>query len=81
MPIPFLVNIVVGVALQVIGYLLMPKPKAEKPIATSDLDEPTSEAGRPIPILFGSMRVTAPNLIGAWDKEAVHRKADVGGKK
>ena len=81
MPIPFLVNIVVGVALQVMGYLLMPKPKTEKPPSTADLDEPTAESGRPIPILFGSMRGASPNLIGAWDKESVHRKADVGGKK
>lgn len=80
MPIPFLVSLVLGVALSFIGYLLAPKPKQPKPPSTEDLESPTADAGRPIPVIFGSLTITSPNNIGYWDKESVTRKVK-GGKK
>lgn len=81
MPLPFLTQLLIGIVLNIIGYLLMPKPKQPKPPSLEDLKEPTAEAGRPIPVVFGSPTVMSPNLIGAWDKGINHRKAKSGGKK
>lgn len=81
MPIPFLVQLAVGVALSYVGYLLMPKPKAPKPPSVDDLETPTAEAGRPIPVVFGSMTVQSPNNIGFWDKQMVSREANTSGGK
>lgn len=61
--VPFLIRLVVGVALQVIGYLLMGKPKGTKPDTVQDLEDPTAEAGRPIPVIFGQIEVKGVNII------------------
>lgn len=81
MAIPFLVQLAIGVGLMILGYMLMPKPKQQKPPSTEDLDDPTAEAGRPIPVIFGSMKVKSPNVIWYGDKLSRHRKAKTGGKK
>lgn len=80
MPIPWIGQLLIGILLNVVSYLLVPRPKQEKPPTTEDLQEPTAEAGRPIVVVMGSMRVKGSNIIGAWDKESVHRKAKAGKK-
>lgn len=81
MPIPFIVTLLIGIALNVIGYLLMPKPKQPKPPEMADQEEPTAESGRPIPVVFGSMTISSPNNMGWWDKEMLTRDVSTGGKK
>lgn len=83
MPIPFLVQLVIGIALSYVAYLLAPKPKAAKPPAVEDLENPTAEAGRPIPVVFGSMTISSLNNMGYWDKETIRRDVETGsgGKK
>jgi len=68
MPWWWLIQLVVAVALAVIAYALAPKPKKQKPPATKDLDNPTADAGRPIPVVFGSINVTGPNVLWYGDK-------------
>lgn len=68
MPFWFLVQLVVAVALAVIAYALAPKPKKQKPAATRDLDDPTAEAGRPIPVVFGTINVKGSNILYFSDK-------------
>lgn len=63
-----LLQLVVGVALQVIGYLLMGQAKKTKPDTVKDLENPTAEAGRPIPVIFGQMEVTGVNVIFFGEK-------------
>lgn len=81
MAIPFLPALLLGTAMMILGYMLMPKPKQEKPPSTDDLDEPTAEAGRPIPVIWGSMAISSPNLIGNWDKLSRHRRMRKSKKK
>lgn len=70
----FLGRILVGMALQFIGYLLLPKPPGPKPPELTDWDDPTSGAGRPIPVVFGSMSINGLNNMGMWDKAISRRK-------
>jgi hypothetical protein len=60
--------LLIGIALQVVGYLLMPKPKSPKPPAAQDLEDPTAEAGRPIPVVFGTITVKGINVLWFGNK-------------
>lgn len=64
----FFVSLLIGIALQVVGYLLMPKPKTPKPAAAQDLESPTAEAGRPIAVIFGTITVKGPNILWYGEK-------------
>lgn len=64
----FLIQLVVAVALLIFSYVLAPKPKKQKPPASRDADNPTSESGRAIPVVFGTLIVTGPNVLYFTDK-------------
>lgn len=64
----FFKQLLVGLALMVIAFLIMPMPKKEKPPESRDLDNPTAEAGRPIPVVFGTLYVKGGNVIDYMDK-------------
>lgn len=66
--IPLLVQLAVGVGLQIVGFLLAPKPKQARPEEVRDMENPTAEEGRPIPVVFGEMEVTGVNIIWFGDK-------------
>ncbi len=68
MPWWWLIQLVIAIALAVISYALAPKPKKQKPPASQDQEDPTSEAGRPIPVVFGTMNVTGVNVLYFADK-------------
>lgn len=81
MALPFIAQLAIGLGLLFVGYLLMPKPKQPKPPSLDDLKEPTAETGRPIPVIFGSIRADDPNIIFYGDKGINHREVSSGGKK
>lgn len=74
MPIPFIAAFLVGIASVALGYLLMPKVKISQLESTKDIDSPTAEAGRPIPVVFGSITIKSANNLGTWDKETIRRE-------
>lgn len=63
-----LIQLAVSVAFLFLSYALTPKPKTAKPAAATDQDDPTASAGRPIPVVFGTMTVSSPNVIFDGDK-------------
>lgn len=67
---PWLVALLVSAVLNVAAYILMPKPKAPKPGAVQEAQNPTAEAGRPVPVIFGSVTVKSPNVLWFGDKQA-----------
>lgn len=67
----FLVQLAVGIGLQILGYLIMGGAKQEKPEAAKDMDAPTAESGRPIPVLFGEMEIKGLNIIWYGEKQTV----------
>lgn len=74
-------NIIIGLGLMILGYLLMPKPKAQKPDEVTEMEGPTSEAGRPIPVIFGDITVELPNFLWWGDKRFYERNTGGGKKK
>lgn len=81
MPIPFLIELLIGVALSIIAYAILPKPPAAQPPENTDLEDPTAEAGKPIPLLSGSMTIKGLNIIFFGNKAKITRKVSTGGKK
>lgn len=69
--------LLVGLALNIIAYLIMPKPKTPKPEAAKDMENPTAEAGRPLPVVFGCITVQGGNLL--WFGEKYKDTYTVGG--
>lgn len=64
----WVIQIIVTIALQVASYLLTPKPKGSGSLA-KDLENPTAEAGRPVPVLFGTMTIKGLNVLHYTDKQ------------
>lgn len=65
---PIIVSLLVSLALNIIAYLLMPKPKAAKPEAAKDMEEPTADAGRDMPVIFGTITIKSPNCLWSGQK-------------
>lgn len=62
------VALLIGLALNIIAYLIMPKPKQPKPPAAKDLEDPTAESGRPMPVVFGTITVKGSNIVWFGEK-------------
>lgn len=69
----FFMNLLLALVLMVVAYLIMPKVKQEKP-ETKDMDDPTAEAGRPLPVVFGEVTVKGLNVLWFGDKRWVSFK-------
>lgn len=52
-----------------VSMLLMKKPKQQQNTmkASTDIDAPTAEEGRPICVLFGTKRIKGPNVVWYGD--------------
>jgi hypothetical protein len=61
----------IGVALLA---LFMPKPKAPKPPEATDLENPVAEAGKPIPVVFGTITVKGLNVLWYGNKSHETKK-------
>jgi hypothetical protein len=59
----FWVQLLVAIVLAVVSYLIMPKPKQPQPPGTRDLESPTADAGRPLPVVFGTLTVKGLNVV------------------
>lgn len=68
MAFPF-VAVALAIASVVLSLILMPKPKTPKPDAAKDLDNPTAEAGKPIPVVFGTVTVKGLNVLWFGEKQ------------
>lgn len=64
----FWFQFIIAIALYALSYVIMPKPKIQKPEAAQDLEGPTAEAGRPIPVPFGTVTIQSPNCLWWGDK-------------
>jgi hypothetical protein len=74
---------IVYVAMTLVSALLRPKPKLQnaKPGSIGDKDLPIASQSSPVPVVFGTVHLTQPNVVwwGAPFIDAIKRKQ--GGKK
>lgn len=69
------------VAALVISYALAPKPPNAPPPALDDIEAPTAEEGRAIPVIFGDVWVDDPNVVWYGDLQTEPIYGGGGGKK
>lgn len=63
-----------------ISAVLAPKPPQPKAAGLGDVQAPTAEEGRPIPVVFGTVLITGANVVWYGDLVATPIKKK-GGKK
>lgn len=73
----FIAILVVAV---IAAYALRPKPETQPPAGLSEVDAPTAEEGREIPVLFGTRDIKGPNVVWFGHLRTVPIKKK-GGKK
>jgi hypothetical protein len=64
----------------VVSYALTPKPQSAKPAGLGEINVPTAEEGREIPVLFGTRDLSGPNIVWYGDFRTVAVRKS-GGKK
>lgn len=73
-------NLALLVVSALVTYALTPKPPGPKPASIEDVDAPTAEDGRPIPVVFGTVWLGGPNVVWYGDLNVVPI-VKAGGKK
>src|SRR5690606_23783885 len=63
-----------------VSVALAPKPPTPKPAQLSDLDAPSAEDGRPIPVVFGAVLLRGANVVWYGDLSAEPIKKKSGKK-
>lgn len=78
----FVVSLLIYAALFVLAELLRPKPQQEqsKPAGLGDFQFPTATEGRPIPLIWGTVRQKGPNVVwyGDYTQQPITEKVKTG---
>lgn len=69
----FLIQIVVSLVLIAAAYLLMPKPKSDAQ-DPGEFKGPSASDSKPIPVVFGTVKIKAPNCLYFGDISSVTKK-------
>jgi hypothetical protein len=69
------IPLLLAIVFNVIAYLLAPKPPKIKPPEVTDLEDPTADASRKIPVVFGTIKLKGLNVLAFHDKS--HRTFEV----
>lgn len=78
---PFLMQLVVSVGMQIAGYMLTGRPEKPKKPFLSDFKDPTTDSSRPVPAVFGTVMVSGLNILWKGDKDIKERDAKIPGAK
>jgi len=74
------VQLILLVVSYIVSAALAPKPPKPKPEALEDFDIPVAEQGRPVPVVFGTILISGPNVLWYGDLRTTPIKSK-GGKK
>jgi hypothetical protein len=64
-----LIMLAIQLLMSVISMALAPKPARQKPPSVTDWQNPTADAGRPIPVIFGTITITGINVLWFGEKQ------------
>lgn len=64
----------------VLSYLLRPKQPQPQPPSLQDFKLPTADEARPIPVVFGTVRITGANVVWYGDLGTQPVKTSTGKK-
>lgn len=75
----FWITLLISLAITIVGELLRPKPKMEerRPSSLGDFRFPTIDESRAIPVIFGRVKQSGPNVVWWGDLTAVPIKKKV----
>jgi hypothetical protein len=73
----FFAAFVIGLAA---SYAFAPKPQSQPSPTMDDIQVPTAEVGKDIPVLFGCREMRGPNVLWYGDLRTIPIKSE-GGKK
>lgn len=59
--------LIVFVVALIVAYACAPKPVDAQPASLKDLNLPTAEPGRPIPVVFGTYVIKGANVVWYGD--------------
>jgi hypothetical protein len=70
------VNLIIGLILTAIGFLLRPKPEPPKPNTLDDFDVPVTKEGAEVGKVYGTVWIDAPQIVwyGDFKAEAIKKK-------
>lgn len=76
-------NIVIWVGLTLLSAALAPRPKQDsaKPGTLGDKDFPIASESTPIPVVFGTVILSQPNVVWWGDVKTEEIRSEGGGKK
>ena len=65
--------LIIAAVLTAVAVSQAPTPAQPPPASLSDFNAPTAEPGRPIPVVYGTVKLKAPNVVwyGDLDYEPV----------
>lgn len=63
----FFVVLIIALVVAAVAISQAPGPIEPKPAALEDFQAPTAEPGRPIPVVFGTVMLKAPNVVWYGD--------------
>lgn len=66
----FFVKLLIYIVASYISYQLTPKPSVVNAEASTDYQAPTAEEGRPVPVVFGTVWIEAPNTVWYGDVQS-----------
>lgn len=71
---------IIFVVALIVAYTMQPKPETRPPAGIDEIQAPTAEIGREIPVLFGTRKISSANVVWYGDLRTVAIKKK-GGKK
>lgn len=65
---PWFLVVLISLAVEVIAYLIMPKPHAGS--GNTQIQAPTADASRPVPVPFGTLTIDGTNVLWYGDVQS-----------
>lgn len=75
----FFAVLIIATVVAAVAISQMPGPIEPTPASLEDFQAPTAEPGRPIPVVFGTVFLKAPNVV--WYGDLGYEQVKTGGGK